>query len=219
MHVVCSETEAPAEEEAAPAEEEAAPAKGANMAAIEASIALAKELQAAEETEMLERQAQDAADAKIAIAWHKIEYIFLTLTSAPLSLSPSPSLCRNPDYGSADLVEQYRLASTRESRQNKVSRLVFHVILLLHVTITLALQRGRSSSRRGGSSTNGRRGGSTNGRRGGSTCKRGGCTCRRGGCRRGGSRWWRINIVSCNTIRKSAVRCGGSSSGIRMRKR
>ena len=78
--MLCSESEAAAEAEAAPAE-------GANMAAsIAASIALAKKLQATEETGMLERQAQDAADAKIAIAWHKIEYVFLTLTSASLSL-------------------------------------------------------------------------------------------------------------------------------------
>ena len=46
---------------------------------------------------MLERQVQDAADAKFAVAMHKIEYVFLTLTSASLSLSPSPSSYRNPD--------------------------------------------------------------------------------------------------------------------------
>ena len=83
-------------------------------ASIAASIALAKKLQAAEETGMLERQAQDAADAKIAIAWRKIEYVSLTLTSASLSLSPS--LCRNPDFDEAALTEQYRLASPSKFR-------------------------------------------------------------------------------------------------------
>jgi hypothetical protein len=83
-------------------------------ASIAASIALAKELQAAEETGMLECQAQDAADAKIAIAWHTIEYVFLILTSASLSLSPS--LCRNPDSDEAALTEQYRPASTGKFR-------------------------------------------------------------------------------------------------------
>ena len=39
----------------------------------EASMALAGRLHAEEEEGMLERQARDAADAKIAIAWHKIE--------------------------------------------------------------------------------------------------------------------------------------------------
>ena len=50
------------------------------MAAIEASMALAKELQATEEKDMLERQAQDEADAKIVLAMHKIECVSLTLT-------------------------------------------------------------------------------------------------------------------------------------------
>ena len=113
--MLCSESEAAAEEEAAAAKAEAAPAEGANMAAsIAASIALAKNLQAAEETGILERQAQDAADAKIAIAWHKIEYVFLTLTSTSLSLSSS--LCRNPDFDEAALAEQYRLASPGKIR-------------------------------------------------------------------------------------------------------
>ena len=111
--MLCSESEAAAEEETSAAETEAAPAEGANMAAsITASIALAKKLQAAEETGMLERQAQDAVDAKIAIAWHKIEYALLTLISASLS----PSLCRNPDFDEAALAEQYRLASPGKFR-------------------------------------------------------------------------------------------------------
>ena len=106
--MLCSESEAAAEEEAAPAE-------GANIAAsIAASIALAKELHAAEETRMLKRQAQDAADAKIAIAWHTIECVLLTLISASLSLSPS--LCRNPDFDEAALAEQCRLASPGKFR-------------------------------------------------------------------------------------------------------
>ena len=55
--MLCSESGAAAEEEAAATKAEATPTEGANMAAlIAASIALAKKLQAAEETGMLERQ-------------------------------------------------------------------------------------------------------------------------------------------------------------------
>ena len=80
------------------------------MAAIEASMALAQQLEAAEEEGRLKRQKQEESDGKMVIAMHKIECV------CSLSLSLSLSLCRNPDYDSADLAEHYRLASPGKFR-------------------------------------------------------------------------------------------------------
>ena len=80
-----------------------------SMATIEASIALAEQLQAAEEEGRLKRQKQEEDDAKMVMAMHKIECV--------CSLSLSLSLCRNPDYDSADLAEHYRLASPGKFRE------------------------------------------------------------------------------------------------------
>ena len=77
-------------------------------------MALAEQLQAAAEEGRLKRQKQDEDDAKMVIAMHKIECV--CSISISFSLSLSISLCKNLDYGRADLAEQYRLESPGKFR-------------------------------------------------------------------------------------------------------
>ena len=103
------------------------------MAAIEASMALAEQLEAAEEEGRLKRQKQEEDDEKLALGIYNCECV----CSLSLSFSLSLSLCRNPNFVRGR--DSGQAHSRRQPREIQVCRLII-------LTLTPALQRGRSIS-------------------------------------------------------------------------
>ena len=78
------------------------------MAAIEASVALAQQLEAAEEEGRLKRQKQEKEDEKLALGIYNCECV----CSLSLSFSLSLSLCRNPNFVRGGTLIKHILAAS-----------------------------------------------------------------------------------------------------------